>query len=75
MIVYIVIAASAILALTACTSAPPPLTTIPLGGGRQTRLGLPAKSANLTASEFAELQAAETGKLTTPASVEFFADN
>lgn len=66
-------------AVAACTSAPSiaptPSGTITLSDGRYTPLGRVRVSDNPTASDYADLQSAEGGKLGLPAFVEFFADN
>ncbi len=74
-IVCMLVAASAFVTLAACASAPPTVSTIPLNDGRFTPLGGVPKSNNPTASDFADLQAAESGTLNVPAFVEFYADN
>ncbi len=57
-----------------CGANQPPLT-ITLGDGRYTPLGGVQKNDNPTASDFTDMQAAESGSLQQPAFVEFYADN
>jgi hypothetical protein len=64
---------SMMLALGACSgsSQPSPVLTT---GGNYTALGGAPKNDHPTASDFADLQAAENGTLGQPALVEFYAD-
>ena len=70
---------TALSVMAACASAPSdgpaPGATIALSDGRYTPLGRVRVSDNPTASNFADLQAAEGGKTGLPAFVEFYADN
>ncbi len=66
--------APTLVALAACSSAPHG-SGIELQQGQYTQLGGVPKSAQPTASDLAEMQAAETGALNEPALVEFYADN
>lgn len=64
----------ALLALfTACSANPTP-GPISLNGGNYTPLGGVQKNNQPTASDIADLQAAESGALGMPALVEFYAD-
>jgi hypothetical protein len=59
--------------LVACTAAPTP-APIQLNGGNYTPLGGAPKNSQPTASDIADLKAAEDGTLGMPALVEFYAD-
>ncbi len=61
-------------AIAACSSAPQ-ASPLQLNQGRYTPLGGVAKSTQPTASDLADMQAAETGTLNQPALIEFYADN
>lgn len=60
--------------LSACASATPTPASIQLNAGAYTPLGGVQKNAQPTASDFADLQAAEDGSLHLPVFVEFYAD-
>lgn len=59
--------------VSACAA--PTAAPLNLAEGRFTPLGGVRVSDNPTQSDFADLQAAESGKLNLPAFVEFYADN
>ena len=60
--------------LVACNSATPTPASVQLNPGAFTPLGGVQKNDQPTASDFADLQAAESGALHLPAFVEFYAD-
>jgi hypothetical protein len=62
-----------LVALTACSGTPTP-GSINLQPGRFTPLGGVQKNSQPTASDVADLQAAENGTLNQPSLVEFYAD-
>ncbi len=63
------------IALAACSSGPgQPTATGLLSSGNYTPLGGVQKNDHPTASDFADLQAAENGTLGRPVFVEFYAD-
>ncbi len=62
-----------VIALAACGSAQTP-GAVSLSSGNYTPLGGVQKNNQPTASDIADLQAAENGKLGVPALVEFYAD-
>ncbi len=60
--------------LVACGSATPTPVAVQLNAGAYTPLGGVQKNDQPTASDFADLQAAESGALHLPAFIEFYAD-
>ncbi len=70
---FFALAALALVALAAC-NATPTVVPITLKGGNYSALGANPKPAQPTASDIADLQAAQNGTLQQPAMVEFYSD-
>ncbi len=74
LVVMLLAASLALVALAACSSTSQD-SPLQLNQGQYTPLGGVTKSAQPTASDLADMQAAESGALNEPALVEFYADN
>ena len=70
---FFALAALALVALAAC-NATPTVAPISLSAGKYSALGANPKPAQPTASDIADLQAAQNGTLQQPVMVEFYSD-